>query len=741
MSNNNPHSAQTQTDEVTVSNHKLLLRPSQNNEISPQAMLSQANETEQEVTPGTTDPITANKHKQNKKYNHFFDIGKAFIRFWQKRKWSLGVKLGAGFLLLIVCSIVSGLVSGLLLINLEKVNQEQNLGRIYLERLLRYELAYSSQLLAYSDAIFITRATYVRDEFQFVILENLLQPQPQLQKEENPTTASAAASTTSATLLNINGSASASASASTSASVSVSASASDAASENGKETGALVSNNNNDSSSSSSSSTATTNLTDINNNGSGSGGSLDRKWQQFERNLRAKYSQVLANLSELNDYIKKGDFETARLKWNGFNPLFNETTALLKAQHNELEAFQKQAEGVLSQTIFLSMLSLALANLLSILFVTFVLWLLNGVIIRPIKLLTQAWAGVAKGNLKQAEELVVEETLHNRDEIGKLASSFLGATKLVNQIVASSQISSHLEEIVEDLKVLGNTQKQGSYEQLTAVVQVLATIEQMNRSSLIISTNTDKVVSSTKASYEDIDRLAQIERTNRAYTEDMIAATTQIVEGTTQMEARVTDFVQTMQILDTKIIDLNRIVGLISEIAGRVHLLAINASIEAAGASGADNGNRFKAVTRNIRELAEHTRQATITANSFLDEVRAESARAYQQVVQGRTEIAGLSEANRNITLYTTRLEESTNAIGAAVNSLVEVASEVQTRTEEVSSSIYQQQVATQQVISSTNAVRMIAENGASMSTQLAENISILNKIAANLREVLKDVK
>jgi methyl-accepting chemotaxis protein len=221
----------------------------------------------------------------------------------------------------------------------------------------------------------------------------------------------------------------------------------------------------------------------------------------------------------------------------------------------------------------------------------------------------------------------------------------------------------------------------------------------------------------------------------------MIAATAQIVEGTTQMEARVTDFVQTMQILDTKIIDLNRIVGLISEIAGRVHLLAINASIEAAGASGADNGNRFKAVTRNIRELAEHTRQATITANSFLDEVRAESARAYQQVVQGRTEIAGLSEANRNITLYTTRLEESTNAIGAAVNSLVEVASEVQTRTEEVSSSIYQQQVATQQVISSTNAVRMIAENGASMSTQLAENISILNKIAANLREVLKDVK
>jgi methyl-accepting chemotaxis protein len=707
MNNNNPHPAQTQADEVSANNHKLLLHSSssQNNQIAAQAMIiSPANETEQEVRPGTTDPIATNKYRQNKNYNQTIGVGKAFIRFWQKRKWSLGVKLGAGFLLLIVCSIVSGLVSGLLLINLEKVNKEQNLGRIYLERLLRYELAYSSQLLAYSDAIFITRATYVRDEFQFVILESLLQPQ----KEDNHPPTTTTTSVTPAPAGSTSGSGS--------------------GSENGNE--AKASNNNNNS---------TTSSTTTNNN-NGGGGSLDRNWQQFERNLRAKYSQVLANLSELNDYIKKGDFETARLKWNGFNPLFNETTALLKAQHSYLEAFQKQAEEVLSQTIFLSMLSLALANLLSILFVTFVLWLLNGVIIRPIKLLTQAWAGVAKGNLKQAEELVVEETLHNRDEIGKLASSFLGATKLVNQIVASSQISSHLEEIVEDLKLLGNTQKQGSHEQLTAVVQVLATIEQMNRSSLTISTNTDKVVSSTKASYQDIDRLAQIERTNRAYTEDMIAATAQIVAGTTQMEARVTDFVQTMQLLDTKIVDLNKIVGLISEIAGRVHLLGINASIEAAGASGADNGNRFKAVTRNIRELADHTRQATVTATSFLDEVRAESARAYQQIVEGRTEIAGLNEANRNITLYTTRLEESTTAIGTAVNSLVEVASEVQTRTEEVSTSIYQQQVATQQVISSTNAVRMVAENGASMSTQLAENISILNKIAANLREVLKDV-
>jgi methyl-accepting chemotaxis protein len=96
-----------------------------------------------------------------------------FVRALQKLNWPLRNKLGIAFALLMVWFLISGLISSYLLLGIKSAVEHQSRNSVNLERTQRYSLAYNSIIDIYYDTIFITHNTFIRNNFQTLILDAL----------------------------------------------------------------------------------------------------------------------------------------------------------------------------------------------------------------------------------------------------------------------------------------------------------------------------------------------------------------------------------------------------------------------------------------------------------------------------------------------------------------------------------------------------------------------------------------
>ncbi len=149
--------------------------------------------------------------------------------------------------------------------------------------------------------------------------------------------------------------------------------------------------------------------------------------------------------------------------------------------------------------------------------------------------------------------------------------------------------------------------------------------------------------------------------------------------------------------------EINGVVEIINNIAERTHVLALNASMQAAAAG--DAGRGFAVVADEVQRLAESSRQSTSEIAGLVGNIQAETAetmatmnKAIAQVVDG-TELAQAAGGQMEETQKTT--SELANAVGQILKrsitqakvteNLRDQASDVQKSTEETSSELEQQ--------------------------------------------------
>lgn len=165
----------------------------------------------------------------------------------------------------------------------------------------------------------------------------------------------------------------------------------------------------------------------------------------------------------------------------------------------------------------------------------------------------------------------------------------------------------HIQSSAAELQSAATQQATGAKQQATAMNEVTTTISELLATS--------RQIAESARSVADIAGLTA----NQARAGDATVA--RGTEAVTAIKRQVDAIVSHMLELGRKSQQIGAVLDIVSELAEQTNILAINATIEAAGAG--ESGRRFGVVADEIRKLADRVGGSTKEIRGLIDDVRA----------------------------------------------------------------------------------------------------------------------
>jgi len=268
--------------------------------------------------------------------------------------------------------------------------------------------------------------------------------------------------------------------------------------------------------------------------------------------------------------------------------------------------------------------------------------------------------------------------------IGTLAVAAIGwfiSRSLADQIgSAVGQVQSSSSE----LQAAANQQATGAKEQATAMAEISTTISELLATSRQIAESAQRVA-------HNAEQTANSARSGHG-TVDITH------ESITGIRRQVDQIVSHMLELGKKSQEIGAVLDIVSELAEQTNILAINATIEAAGAG--DAGKRFAIVAEEIRKLADRVGGSTKEVRVLIDDVRSAvnttvmatetgskavdaGTRQFDDVASTFKQIANLvattTDAAREIELSTKQQASAVEQVNTAIASVTQASVETET--------------------------------------------------------------
>ncbi len=255
-------------------------------------------------------------------------------------------------------------------------------------------------------------------------------------------------------------------------------------------------------------------------------------------------------------------------------------------------------------------------------------------------------------------------------------------TRLIGRQIGSAvgQVQSSSAE----LQAAANQQATGAKEQATAMSEITTTISELLATSRQIADSARRVA-----------QIAEQTAASAASGDDTVERGR---EGMESIRRQVDLIVTNMLELGKKSQQIGAVLDIVSELAEQTNILAINATIEAAGAG--ESGRRFAVVADEIRKLADRVGGSTKEIRALIDDVRSavnttvmtteggskavdNGLKLFGEVAIAFKQIAGLvsttTEAAREIELSTKQQSTAVEQVNVAIANTAQATRETET--------------------------------------------------------------
>ncbi len=319
-------------------------------------------------------------------------------------------------------------------------------------------------------------------------------------------------------------------------------------------------------------------------------------------------------------------------------------------------------------------------------------------IVGPLSAFMELARRVGEGDLTQ------QTRVERADELGELGGHLDQMVRGLKDVARqSSLVAENLTAATSE--ILASTQQQaaGTAEQAAAVQQANATMTELSQSGAQISDRARQVATAAEAVASSSTMGLQ-----------SVNETTRTMDGIREQAETVAENVIA---LSEKTQAVGDIISSVNDIAEQSHLLALNASIQAAAAG--EHGRSFSVVANEMKNLAAQSKQATVQIRSILGDIqkgintsvmlteesvkRADSGRQQSQV------------SDRTIRQLAENLEESIRAF----QQIVAGSNQQQIGFEQVTQAFRNIGIATQETANSTKQSEKAAANLSALAQQL----------------------
>lgn len=317
-------------------------------------------------------------------------------------------------------------------------------------------------------------------------------------------------------------------------------------------------------------------------------------------------------------------------------------------------------------------------------------------IIKFLQIMTSA----SEGDLTKKAEV-------NPDIFGSLSDAFNLMTESLSELVKEAKKSANeienksltLNEITQKLREGTNIQKKET-------TRISSLIEE---SSNIATQTSEKTKIATEVSKEAIDATLKGDEivTETMHSIELIRTAAQSIN-------------RRMKLLSEKLMEIGTITTIISDIANRTNLLALNASIEASRAG--EEGKGFIVIAEEIRGLSERTTKSSKNINEIISTIQ-EEATAVTKHLEEQTSYVGLGSDMINKTI---EIFEKIDSIIKNISQIIFEINEFAIKQKEIT---FNEVSSAQKVRETTEDIFKITEE----TTQISEALSNTSKELINI--------
>ncbi len=307
------------------------------------------------------------------------------------------------------------------------------------------------------------------------------------------------------------------------------------------------------------------------------------------------------------------------------------------------------------------------------------------------------------------------------------------------------QVSQQVLSLAAELSTTASQQAAGTQEQVAAVSQVSTSLEELSESAGQIA------ASAAAASYaaNQTVTIATEVRDASEIAQSVVHQGNEAVEQAVGSVARVRNRIellgQRLLHLTEQTRQVSTIIDIIDEIADETHLLALNASIEAAGSinagdttSSSSRGERFGIIAQEVKSLSDRSREATEEVREAIVEMQGAVAAAVLVAEEGKKETAAALSRSEIAGLVIEKLSQVISSSSDRANQILRAVEEVNLRCDEISLATGQQRTANQQILMTMRNVVEVSQESAGFVSQLSQTAYRVNDQMSELNRVLE---